>query len=95
MLVTGVAEPTPLVLDADTISVPNDFANDVVDLTSSVLPVREGGRVFTTAVANIFSAFINEMKTKAAYANLAYPDFYGKLVQKKPSVPSDARLPGS
>lgn len=92
LLVTGVAEPEILVNDTDLISLPGDFVDDVVELTASVLPLREGGQVFVAAVTGLFASFINRMKIKAAYTNLEWPTFYEKLRGKKPRVPVDARL---
>lgn len=92
LMVTGVVDPPALVNDADLMPLGNEFADDVTDLTASMMPVREGGRVFTAAVMGIFAEFIQRMRTKAAYANLAWPTYYQKLRGKRPEDPKAARI---
>lgn len=92
LIVTGVAEPTPLVNDDDLIPLQNEVVDDIEDLVGSVMPIREGGFVFAAAAAELYSAFINSMKNKAAYTGLIWPQYYEKLAGWKPYTPKSARI---
>lgn len=93
LLVTGVTEPQAMVNDADLCPLPNEYVEDVEDLVGSVLPIREGGRIFAAAAAELYSAFIQKMKLKAAYTGLTWASYYERLAGWKPKTPSGARIP--
>ena len=92
LTITGVAEPTPLVLPNDVIPLPNDYVDMLEELVAGVLPVREGGQVFTAAVKNLFGSFVRKVKLKSAYTNLVWPAYFDKIVGRLPMVPSTARI---
>lgn len=93
LIVTGVCEPTEMVLDTDLFPLPNDDSDTVEDLVGSVLPIREGGHIFAAAVAELYTAFISKMRVKSAYTNLKFPTYFDRLIGWKPYTPRSARIP--
>jgi len=95
LIVTGVCEPTELVNDADLVPLPNDDVSTIEDLVGSVLPMREGGHIFAAAVAELYTSFTVKMKSKAAWANMKWPQYYEKLIGWKPYTPREAKIPNA
>lgn len=73
--VTGVAEPTPLVGGADIVQIPNEFVDIVMDLASHILPLKEGGLIFSQA-ANLYVMFLSRMKKFKFYQTMRYPAYW-------------------
>ena len=92
LVITGVSEPTPMALPNDTIPLPNDCVDALEELVAGVLPVREGGRVFTEAAKKLFGSFLKKMKAKSAYTGLIWPQYYQKIAGRLPMSPTTARI---
>lgn len=80
--VAGVAEPTPLASGGDVIQIPDEFVDLIMDLASHILPLKEGGLIFSQAGA-LYTMFLSRIKQFAFYQNMRYPQYWVEV--KSPS----------
>jgi hypothetical protein len=75
LVVTGIAEPTPLAADADVITLPQEDADNVSDLASTGLLFIEGGKTFADG-SMVYQRFLGAMKKKARWQQLKMPRYF-------------------
>jgi hypothetical protein len=75
LLVVGIAEPTPLVLDADPITLPDEDADSIAELSSANLTFREGGAIFA-ASSLLYQKFLSRMKERMTWKAVKLPRYW-------------------
>jgi len=75
LLVVGVSEPTALAVDGDTITVPDEDAQAIADLTVVSLLFKEGGLTFA-ASSYLYTRFLALLKARMRFTTMKLPRYY-------------------
>ena len=75
MRITGVTQPTPLVLDSDTIALTNEYADMIVALSSQVLQLRESAVMFGQASLQ-YQEYLAKLKRLKAWRAMQMPVYF-------------------
>lgn len=84
LTVTGTAEPTPITSAAQTVNVPEEFVDALVEYTGHILTLKEGGAVFADS-AVLYQKFLARMKEWGQFRNLRHPRYYVEAKSPKES----------
>jgi len=75
LLVSGIAEPTPLVDDADTITLPDEDAEAIEELAGATIVLKEGGKAFAD-VSLLYRRFLSTVKQKMLWQSAKLPRYW-------------------
>lgn len=73
--VSGLVEPTLLVNDEDSISIPDKDADVITDLATVNLAFVEGGKTFAD-ISMLYTQVLSRMKKRAAWAGMRMPMYW-------------------
>lgn len=80
--VIGVQEPTALASATDTVSVPDEHVDTLVNLASHILQLKEGGKIFADA-SQAYQDFLHGMKTMGRWQKLKQPRYWVEVEAQK------------
>ncbi len=72
--VTGVLEPTPLVNPTDTVTIPNEYTDILVNLSGQVLTLKETGKLFSQQIF-YYREFMRIMAKAAIWRGAVMPQY--------------------
>lgn len=72
---TGVAEPVLLVAPSDTVAIPAEYTQCLVDLAANVLTLKESTMLFKQS-SEYFRTYLSLLKKASIWRNFACPRFY-------------------
>ncbi len=75
LAITAVIEPTLLVNQTDTINVPDEFTEIIIEGAAHVLQLKEGGKVFADA-SILYQKFLSEMKDYGRWRYMVQPRYW-------------------
>jgi hypothetical protein len=75
IIVTGIAEPAPLVNRADIIPIPNEFSDLIVNLSAQVLTLKETGALFKQS-SLWYQQYMSLMKKYMLWRTMIMPRYF-------------------
>lgn len=73
--VTGVQEPDDLTDDDDVIAFPDEYSEAFENLSSHILPLKEGGLIFSQA-ALFYTSFLSSAKELSQFQRMKMPQYF-------------------
>lgn len=72
---TGIAEPAPLVNPGDSVPIPGEYSDTIVNLSAQVLSLKESSAEFKTMAA-YYQVYLSLIKKAAIWQNARMPRFF-------------------